>query len=139
MITRERKPLVTLAAVNQMWALDLMHDALYGGRNFQLLNVINYGSSEALRIKCGSSIPSSWPLRLMDELIEFYGKPQAIRMSNGPEISSAKFVSWAERRGIKRSFIQPGKPNQSAFVERYSRGMWQEVLNAWLFDSLTQA
>jgi putative transposase len=84
MITRERKPLVTPAAVNKMWALDFMHDALYGGRNFQLLNVINYGSSEALRIKCGSSIPSSWPLRLMDELIEFYGKPQAIRRLHQP-------------------------------------------------------
>ena len=73
----------------------------------------------------------------MDELIEFYGKPQAIRMSNDPEITSAKFVSWAERRGIKLSFIQPGKPNQSAFVERFNRSVWQEVLNAWLFGSLT--
>jgi putative transposase len=53
----------------------------------------------------------------MIELIEFYGKLQAIRMDNGPETTSARFVSWAERYGIKLSFIQPGKLNQSAFVE----------------------
>jgi len=90
MITRERKPLVTPAAVNQVLALDFMHGALYGGRNFQLLNVINYGSSEALRIEYGSSIPSSWPLRLMDELIEFYGKPQAIRRLHQPNSSAGQ-------------------------------------------------
>jgi putative transposase len=52
----------------------------------------------------------------MNESIEFYGKPQAIRMHNGPEMTSAKFVSWAERQGIELRFIQPGKPNQNTFV-----------------------
>jgi putative transposase len=47
----------------------------------------------------------------MEALIEFYGKPRANRMDNGPEMTSAKFVSWAERHGIELSYIQPGKPN----------------------------
>jgi putative transposase len=75
----------------------------------------------------------------MDELIEFYGKPQAIRKDNGPEMATAKFVSWAERQGIAMRFMQPGKPNQNAFVERFNRSVRQEVLNAWPFDSLAQA
>ncbi len=138
-MTRERQPLVAPETVNQMWALDFMHDTLYDGRKFRLLNVIDEGNREALRIECGSSIPSSRLLRVMDELIEFYGKPQAIRMDNGPEMTSAKFVSWAEQHGIALRFIQPGKPNQNAFIERFNRSVRQEVLNAWLFDSLAQA
>ena len=75
----------------------------------------------------------------MEELIEFYGKPKAIRMDNGPEMTSEKFVSWAEQHGIELRYIQPGKPNQNAFVERFNRSVRQEVLNAWLFESLAQA
>lgn len=138
-ITRERQPLVAPQTVNQVWALDFMHDTLYDGRKFRLLNVIDEGNREALRIECGSSIPSSRLLRVLNELIDFYGKPQAIRMDNGPEMTSAKFVSWAEQQGIELRYIQPGKPNQNAFVERFNKSVRQEVLDAWLFDSLAQA
>ncbi len=75
----------------------------------------------------------------MDELIEFFGKSEAIRMDSGPAMTSAKFVSWAERHGIAMRFIQPGKQNQNAFIDRFNRGVRQEVLNAWLFGSLAQA
>ncbi len=138
-ITRERQPLVAPEAVNQMWALDFMHDTLYDGRRFRLLNVIDEGNREALRIECGSSIPSTRLLRVMNELIEFYGGPQAIRMDNCPEMTSAKFISWAEQQGIELRYIQPGKPNQNAFIERFNRSVRQEVHHAWLFDSLEQA
>jgi putative transposase len=97
-----------------------MHDTLDDGRKFRLLNVIDEGNREALRIECGSSIPSTRLQRVMNELIEFYGKPQAIRMDNGPEMTSAKFISWAEQQGIELRYIQPGKPNQNAFIERGS-------------------
>lgn len=138
-ITRKRQPLVAPETINQVWALDFMHDTLYDGRKFRLLNVIDEGNREALRIECGSSIPSSRLLRVLDELIDFYGKPLAIRMDNGPEMTSAKFMSWAEQHGIELGYIQPGKPNQNAFIERFNRSVRHEVLDAWLFDSLSQA
>ena len=75
----------------------------------------------------------------MDELIDFYGKPRAIRMDNGPEMTSDLFVSWAEEHGIELRFIQPGKPNQNAYVERFNKSVRTEVLNAWLFHSLEHA
>jgi putative transposase len=99
-IIRERQPLVAPESVNQVWALDFMHDTLHDGRKFRLLNVIDEGNREALRIECGSSIPSTRLLRVLDELVDFYGKPLAIRMDNGPEMTSAKFVCWAEQQGI---------------------------------------
>ena len=69
----------------------------------------------------------------MEQLIEVYGRPEAIRLDNGPELTAAAFVEWAEKHGIKLMFIQPGKPNQNAFVERFNRSFRDEVLNAWLF------
>ncbi len=60
-------------------------------------------------------------------------------MDNGPGMPSAKFVSWAEQHGIELRYIQPSKPNQNALVERFNRSVCQEVLNAWLFDSLARA
>ncbi len=66
-----------------------------------ILNVIDEGTGEAFRTEYGSSILSTRLLRVLDELIDFYGKPQAIRMDNGLEMTSAKYVSWAQRQGIE--------------------------------------
>ena len=107
--------------MNQVWALDFMRDTLYDGRPFRTLNVIDEGNREALRIECGTSIPSARLVRTMNQLIEVYGAPQAIRMDNGPEMTSDTFTEWAKEKGITLLFIQPGKPNQNAFVERFNR------------------
>lgn len=45
----------------------------------------------------------------------------AIRVDNGPEYISRTLVNWAEKRGIALTYIQPGKPKQNAYVERYNR------------------
>ncbi len=71
-------------------------------------------------------MPSSRLLRVRDELIDFYGKPQAVRMDNGPEMTPAKFVSWADHQGIELRYIQPGEPNQNALVERFNKSVWQK-------------
>ena len=138
-ITRERQPLSVATAVNQVWALDFMRDTLYDGRPFRTLNVIDEGNREALRIECGTSIPSARLVRAMNQLIEVYGVPQAIRMDNGPEMTSETFIEWAKEKGIELLFIQPGKPNQNAFVERFNRSFRDEVLDANLFNSITEA
>ena len=70
--------------------------------------------------------------------VEVYGKPEAIRLDNGPELPAEAFVEWAEQNGVKLLFIQPGKPNQNAFVERFNRSFREEVLNAHLFNSVTE-
>lgn len=59
--------------------------------------------------------------------------------SDGPEMTSEKFIEWAKEEGIVLMFIQPGKPNQNAFVERFNRSLRDEVLNANLFNSVDQA
>jgi putative transposase len=75
----------------------------------------------------------------MNQLFEVYGAPHAIRMDNGPEMTSDTFTEWAKEKGITLLFIQPGKPNQNAFIERFNRSFREEVLDANLFDSIAEA
>jgi putative transposase len=138
-VTRPAQPLERVNALNQMWALDFMHDRLYDGRPFRALNVIDEGNREALRIEVGTSISSGRLIRTMDQLIEVYGTPAGIRMDNGPEMTSERFVEWAKSKGIELRYIQPGKPNQNAFIERFNKSFRAEVLDAYLFNSLSEA
>jgi len=137
-ITRERQPLLASQELNRVWALDFMRDTLYDGRPFRTLNVIDEGNREALRIEAGTSIPSSRVVRVMNQLIELYGKPEALRLDNGPELTADAFVDWAKDHGVKLLFIQPGKPNQNAFIERFNRSFRAEVLDAWLFNAVSE-
>ncbi len=137
-LTRDPQPLQTLGALNRVWSLDFMRDTLYDGRPFRTLNVINEGNREGLRIECGSSMSSLRLVQVMQELVEVYGRPEAIRLDNGPEMTSHVFVGCARERDIRLMFIQPGKPNQNAFIERFNRSFRAEVLDACLFDSVDQ-
>ncbi len=129
-LTRERQPLLASSELNRVWALDFMRDTLYDGRPSRTLNVIDEGNREALRIECGTSIPSARVVRVLNQLLGVHGRPEAIRLDNGPELTADAFVDWAEENGVKLMFIQPGKPNQNAFIERFNRSFRQEVLDA---------
>jgi putative transposase len=135
---RLRQPLAAPAVLNGTWALDFMHDALYGGRRFRTLNVLDEGNREGLAIDVGTSIPSARVVRLMDQLIEVYGAPSAIRIDNGPELTAQVFVEWCKRKSIELRYIQPGKPDQNAYIERFNRSYREEVLSAYVFESLEQ-
>ena len=100
--TRERQPLLFSQELNRVWALDFMRDTLYDGRPFRTLNVIDEGNREALRIECGTSIPSARVVRVMDQLVEVYGKPEAVRLDNGPEMISA--TDWPLTTGWMSGF-----------------------------------
>jgi hypothetical protein len=128
----------TPAAKGRIWALDFMADALYGGRAFRTLNVIDEGNRQVLGIEVATSIPSLRVIRVMEQLIELHGKPQALRMDNGSELTSIAFTEWCEQRGIEPRFIQPGKPDQNAFIERFNKTYRDEVLDAYVFESVEQ-
>lgn len=135
-ITRERSPLFAYDQHNRVWALDFVHDALYDGRRFRVLNVMDEANREALAVEPGFSIPAARLIRVLNRLVELYGLPDAIRCDNGPEMAGYAFREWAEERGIQILFIQPGKPNQNAFVERFNRSFRSEVLDAHLFNTM---
>jgi putative transposase len=135
---RLRQPLVAPERLNDTWALDFMVDALYDGRPFRALTVIDEGNREALAIEIGTSIPSPRVIRVLDELVRLYGRPARVRVDNGPELVADAFVAWCTAQRISLGYIQPGKPDQNAFIERFNRTYREEVLDAYLFDSLEQ-
>jgi putative transposase len=137
-ITRPAQALDPVQELNHVWSLDFMRDTLYDGRPFRTFNVIDEGNREALRIEIGRSITAARVVRIMDELIEVYGAPRAIRLDNGAELTSYAFTEWAEQHGVELRFIQPGKPNQNAFIERFNKSFRQEVLDANLFNTLSE-
>ncbi|CAB3653789.1 integrase core domain-containing protein [Achromobacter aegrifaciens] len=84
------------------------------------------------------SIPSARLTRVLSRLIDCYRPPGAIRLDNGPEMISGAFTEWAAAKGISICYIQPGKPNQNAFIERFNRTYRTDVLDAHLFANLEQ-
>lgn len=136
--TRPRQPLAVVPTLNGIWALDFLHDRLYDGRPFRVLNVLEEGNREALAIEPAFALPSRRVVAVLDELVAVHGTPGGFRCDNGPEFLADPFVRWCADRGIAIHYIQPGKPDQNALIERFNRTYRDEVLNAWLFTSLDE-
>ncbi len=125
--------------INQTWSIDFMHDRLADGRAFRTFNVLDDYNREGLGIEVDLSLPGARITMALDQIIEWRGEPRVIRSDNGSEMLSAEYQTWAENRGIKLLFIQPGKPTQNAYVERYSRTVRHEWLDEHLFESIDHA
>jgi len=138
-LVREKpEPLSVSEAINEVWSMDFMHDQLSDGRSFRLFNVLDDFNREGLGIEADFSLPSERVTRILDQIMEWRGKPQAIRCDNGPEYISAHLAKWAEDNEIRIAFIQPGKPQQNAYVERYNRTVRYDWLSRYIFDTLQQ-
>lgn len=125
--------------INDTWSMDFMHDRLADGRAFRTFNVIDDYNREGLGIEVDLSLPAARVIRALDRIIEWRGKPRLIRCDNGPEYLSQKLVDWARKQHIGLQYIQPGKPTQNAYVERFNRTVRNEWLDQHLFASIAQA
>jgi putative transposase len=135
---RIRQPLIAPPVLNQTWAMDFMTETLYDARRVRALTVIDEGNREGLDIVAGVSIPSRRVIRVLEALVVLHGRPSAIRVDNGPEFTAQPFVDWCSGHGIAIHYIQPGKPDQNAYIERFNRTYRTEVLNAHLFESVAE-
>jgi len=135
---RPRQPLAVIPAPNVVWAMDFMSDTLYGGRRFRTLNILDEGVREGLAIEVDTSLPADRVIRVLEQVVAWRGHPKALRLDNGPEFIAERFMAWCAERTIEVRHIQPGKPDQNAFIERYNRTYRTEVLNAYVFESLDQ-
>ena len=111
---------------NVTWSMDFMADRLGDGRAFRLLNVLDDVNREGLGIEVDFSLPAERVTRSLDRIIEWRGKPCTIRVDNGPEYISETLRKWAEKHKITIQHIQPGQPQQNAYVERYNRTVRHE-------------
>ena len=135
---RVKQPLQQQSSINHCWSMDFMSDSLASGRKFRTLNVIDDCSREALAIEVDTSLPAKRVIRTLDQVIDWRGKPQRIRVDNGTEYTSKDFEQWAKDHNIIIQYTQPGKPMQNGFIERFNGSYRKEILNAYLFFDLDE-
>ena len=136
--SRERQNLEVPNNYNEIWSMDFMSDALFNSRRFRTLNIIDDYNREAIWMEIGLSIGAIHMTDLLEWVIKERGKPKAIRTDSGPEFTSTVFTNWCHKHRIEIRYIQPGKPVQNAFIERFNRSYRTEVLDARIFNNLVE-
>ena len=138
-LSREKPEALSVPeAINQVWSMDFMHDQLETGRSFRLLNVIDDFNREALGIEIDFSLSALRVIRALEQIISWRGRPKVIRCDNGPEYISSALQTWAESKHIKIEYIQPGNPQQNAYVERFNRTVRYEWLSQYYWKDLEE-
>lgn len=135
---RIKQPLQQQQQPNTSYSMDFMSDALCSGRKLRVLNIMDDCTRESLAAYADFSIPAEKVVTVLDDIIGERGVPQQIRVDNGPEFLSKVFTNWCTKKGIEVKYIQPGRPMQNGYIERLNRTYREDVLDAYLFESLEE-
>lgn len=135
----ERQPLVRPAGPNQVWSMDFVFDRVASGRTIKCLVIVDDATHEAVAIIPEHSIGGNHLTRILDGICSQRGRPAVIRTDNGPEFVGKAMLNWAYRNGVSLKLIEPGKPNQNAYVESFNGRLRDECLNEHWFTSLQHA
>lgn len=135
----ERQPLIRPSGPNQVWSMDFVFDRVASGRAIKCLVIVDDATHEAVAIVPEHSIGGSHLTRILDGVCSQRGRPAVIRTDNGPEFVGKAMLNWAYRNGVGLKLIEPGKPNQNAYVESFNGRLRDECLNEHWFTSLQHA
>jgi len=61
--------------------------------------------------------------------VRIYGKPSCIVSDNSTEFTSRTILKWAGDNKVDWHYIDPGKPQQNAFIESFNGSLRDELLN----------
>lgn len=135
----ERQPLLRPEMVNQTWSMDFVFDRSADGRIIKCLTIVDDASTEAVAIRPERTISGVVVTRILDRLALERGLPNVIRTDNGKEFCGKAMLNWAHARGVTLRLIEPGKPNQNAYVESFNSRLRDECLNEHWFTTLEHA
>jgi putative transposase len=135
-----RSAVVTVPrAINERWSLDFVLDVLEDGRRFRILTVVDDFTRACLAMEVDTSIGGRRVVEVLQRLVETRGKPVGLIMDNGPEFAGRTLDAWAYAQGVRLQFIEPGQPNQNAYIESFNGRLRDECLNEHWFTSLSFA
>ena len=135
---RVKQALFQPDAADQVWSIDFMHDSLWDGRTYRLLNILDDYNREVLAIEVDTSLPAQRLIRVLEQLKAQRPLPKMIRVDNGPEFVSTKLDHWCKVHKVTLTYIEPGKPNQNAYIERLNGSLRRDVLSAYVFRTLDE-
>lgn len=135
----ERQPLIRPTAANQVWSMDFVFDRTAEGRALKCLTIVDDATHEAVAIEVERALSGHGVARILDRLAIQRGLPQVIRTDNGKEFCGRAMLEWAHARGVALRLIEPGKPNQNAYVESFNGRLRDECLNEHWLTSLLHA
>jgi putative transposase len=129
-----------LTAPNECWSMDFVADALFDGRRFRALTLVDNYSRECLEIEVGQSLKGEDVVRVMERMKLLRGAiPKRIKVDNGSEFISKALDLWAYENEVTLDFSRPGKPTDNAFIESFNGSFRDECLNVNWFLSLEDA
>ena len=135
----DRQPLIRPGAANEVWSMDFVFDRVASGRALKCLAIVDDATHEAVAVIPEHAIGGDHLVRLLDEVCAIRGRPSIIRTDNGKEFTGRAMLNWAHRHGIALRLIEPGKPNQNAYIESFNGRLRDECLNEHWFVSLNHA
>ena len=135
----DRHPLERPTSANQVWSMDFVFDRTAEGRSIKSLTVVDDATHEAVAIVPERALGGNQLVRILEQLASTRGLPKAIRTDNGKEFCSRAMLTWAHARGVQLFLIEPGKPNQNAYIESFNGRFRDECLNEHWFTSLQHA
>ena len=135
----ERQPLLRPVAANEVWSMDFVFDRTAEGRVVKCLAIVDDATHESVAIEVERAISGHGVVRVMERLALSRGLPRIIRTDNGKEFCGKAMLEWAHRKGVLLRLIEPGKPNQNAYVESFNGRFRDECLNEHWFPNLLHA
>lgn len=136
---RLRQPKQLVSAINQIWSMDFVSDALFDGRRLRALTVVENYTRESLAIEVGQSLKGEDVVRTLERITASRGWPGTIKVDNGSEFISKAMDRWAYENGVELDFSRPGKPTDNAKVDSFNGRFREECLNAHWFLSIDDA
>ena len=136
---RLRQPKEQASAINEIWSMDFVADALFDGRRLRSLPVIDNYTRECLAIEVGQSLRGEDVVQVLEQLRHTRGLPRTIKVDNGSEFVSRALDKWACEQGVELDFSRPGRPTDNAKAESFNGRLREECLNAHWFLSLEDA
>ena len=135
----DRQPLTRPEVADEVWSMDFVFDRSADGRVIKSLTIVDDATHESVMIRPERAISGIMVTRILDEIAIVRGLPKVIRTDNGKEFCGHAMLTWAHRHNVTLRLIEPGKPNQNAFIESFNGRFRDECLNEHWFVNLEHA